>query len=973
MANPIWITGQNTRLVNLGTVTEGTYFEVPLDSYDPLGGPVTYKFLAGQLPPGIRINGTGLIQGGPYLNTVNNQTQAFEFSVRATDQHGLVADKSFILTVTNINPPVISTRITDLGQVFDGSYFNFQLTANELNPNAALTWSLASGSLPAGVSLSSAGLISGFILPLPTTSSGGTQGYNAAPYNEFSYENAPTYQNNTYKFTVKVFDGANYDSLTYTLKVTVKSQFTADSTFNTIDGNHLTIDHDNVYVPIIVTPSQMLPEVRSNSKFAFKFDAIDPTGHTILYSLSLASAGNAGWDQSGTQGFDTIGFDQENLSAPPGLVLDPSTGWFVGTVGAQAAAVQEYTFQVFAYDALDSSRASLPVTYKMVILGDITNTITWTTGSDLGVIQNGSISQLSVSAVNNSGRDLTYSLVPDTSHLPQGLTLQRSGLIVGQAGFEYFTLDHGATTVDKSTSLFDNSYTFTVQATSIDGTATSTKDFTVLVDNVNMTPYENVYLKALPTKDQRTTFLNVVNNKDIFPEELIYRPTDPNFGRARDIRSLFLAGLEPSEVSTYVAAMTTNTYNKKIEFGTIKTAQAVDANFNVKYEVVYVELEDNASFKGKTPANSKLDLDINRIIYPNSFANMQSVISNATGYANFSVLPDWMTSPQENKKQLGFKQVVVLAYTKPGASKLIAYRLGASQITFNSINFVLDRYDLDNRMSANFNTTTQRFNLGDETTFDRIQRPGPIAVCATYGVSGVPFNKINNRTVAQINANGGLDGVTKFVDGETMVFIQQENYPGVVDNNDGWTNGSDIIPGWTEFVNSMEIPPTAAGFPSNPVAGQVALHNGQYFIFSNKFDSNGNIIDLNWKVANLRANIWQINIDSNNLVTLTPKVFTRVVGQGTSAIRVTSMIMPSDRVQINHGASRSETIVFYNIAFSVGFTVPVFTNIPTLLSNAKNVTRFDNYGTRFINNRLTYSDPGTLDVWLKFPNNGPLL
>ena len=112
MANPIWLTGQGQRTVNLGTVAEGTYFEYPLDAYDPNGGPVTYKFLAGALPPGIRIGSnsaisTGYIQGGPYLNTVANQSSSYEFSVRAVDQHGLISDKSFTMAIANVKPPVI--------------------------------------------------------------------------------------------------------------------------------------------------------------------------------------------------------------------------------------------------------------------------------------------------------------------------------------------------------------------------------------------------------------------------------------------------------------------------------------------------------------------------------------------------------------------------------------------------------------------------------------------------------------------------------------------------------------------------------------------------------------------------------------------------------------------------------------------------------------------------------------------------
>ena len=197
MANPIWLTGQGQRLVNLGTVTEGSYFEYPIDAYDPNGGSVTYKFLAGTLPPGIRINPNGLIQGGPYLNSKTNQSSAYEFTVRATDAHGLISDKSFTMAIANVNPPVIVPRVTNLGQVFDGEYYSLQLKATELNPNAQLTWNLDNGALPDGLTLSSDGLISGFLTPLQTFGNGGLQGFNANPFNEFAYENSPTYQTTT--------------------------------------------------------------------------------------------------------------------------------------------------------------------------------------------------------------------------------------------------------------------------------------------------------------------------------------------------------------------------------------------------------------------------------------------------------------------------------------------------------------------------------------------------------------------------------------------------------------------------------------------------------------------------------------------------------------------------------------------------------------------------------------------------------
>ena len=144
-------------------------------------------------------------------------------------------------------------------------------------------------------------------------------------------------------------------------------------------------------------------------------------------------------------------------------------------------------------------------------------------------------------------------------------------------------------------------------------------------------------------------------------------------------------------------------------------------------------------------------------------------------------------------------------------------------------------------------------------------------------------------------------------------------------------------------------------------------------MFSVDYDNSGNILDTVWKVANLRANLWTINISSSNVVTLTPTTFLRNVGTGTSAQQVPSMIMPSDRVQINYGEYHSESVVYYNPVLAPGNSVPAYSTIPTLLSAAGSNTRFDGYGTRFINNRIKYEDPESGDTWLKFPNEGPLL
>jgi len=944
MANPIWTTTSGS----LGIVPENQFFSLQLVATDPQGGAVTFESLAGTFPPGLNVNRTGRLQGIPVVTDVVNANSSYEFTIRAQDSHGLVTDRTFSMSVSNIVPPQITPRVSNLGSIFDGSFYNLQLRAIEINPNADLMWALTGGTLPPGMSLSTSGVLSGFITPVPIDGNGGEFGFSAVPYNQFGFENAPTYQNNVFTFTVKVYDGFNYDSLTYTIKVIAKGNFEADTTLDTTDLN-LTVDNDNRYIPIMSTPSQALPLIRSSSKFAFKFEAYDPNDYPLTFTLS--TGGSSGFDQDGTSGFDTTGFDQSSLSVPPGLTLDTTSGWLTGTIGYQAEAVKTYDFNISAFETDYPAYTSKAVQYSMTVLGDVTNTITWSTAANLGIIDNGSISQLGISAISNANKTLTYSLVTDHSHLPQGLQLLPSGLIVGRTTFEYFTLDSDATTIDGGSRIFDNLYTFTVKATSTDDTVSSEQVFTIRINNFNKTPYENLYLKALPTLDQRQTFFSIVNNTEIFPENLLYRSSDPNFGRARDIRSLFLVGLNPGMIDDYAAAMATNTYNKRIEFSDIKTARAVDANFNTKYEVVYIELKDDAVYKGESPANRNYDPHLQEYVYPNSFANMVDVIDSALGYANRGALPEWMSSPQSDKKTLGFTRAIVLAYTVPGASKLIAYRLKSNGITFNSIDFVADRYDLDNVYSKNYDIDNSKFILSRETTFDRIKRPGTVPYSADYGLRGISFDMINGQTVDSVRARGGFDGITEFVDQQTVLFLQQENYAGVASANDGWIDGSTVVPGWNEYKNSTVIPGGTAGFPEAPIQNQVATLNSAIYFYTDYDDYGVLLASGVWRLANLRSGIWTINISTSNIITLS----------------FSQLIQPGNRVQINYGISQTNGVVFYDTNLRSGNSVPSFSTIPVFLSSTNSNTRFDNYGTKFLSNRDKYTVPGNGDTWLKFP------
>jgi large repetitive protein len=110
--------------------------------------PYTYALVAGTLPPGITLSGATL-SGTP------TQRGAYTFSVRATDNTGATVDKSYSGTVQNPSLTLAPGSATAI----QGVPFTQTLTTTGGVPS--YTYALETGSLPAGISLSSTGVISG--------------------------------------------------------------------------------------------------------------------------------------------------------------------------------------------------------------------------------------------------------------------------------------------------------------------------------------------------------------------------------------------------------------------------------------------------------------------------------------------------------------------------------------------------------------------------------------------------------------------------------------------------------------------------------------------------------------------------------------------------------------------------------------------------------------------------------------------
>ena len=429
MAHITW----KTPVGSLGTIKELDYFEFPLSAIASNSESIEYTHISGTVPNGMRVSKDGFVKGVPVIqdNTVN-KTVVYTFTVRANTPSGVVADRTFNISITNFNTLRIVERSTFISTFDDGRLISHQFYATSESPNVKLEWKIISGEVPIDVKtgepmkLSVDGFFSGYISRLIDTT-GQIAGYDEEPEDLFPYDFSATSRDKEYVFKIQVSDGTAVDVVPVTIKIVSKGKFTADNTITLINNSDLPVDADNTYPPIITTDPTVIPVLTAGNRFAFKFEAFDVNGDAI------------GW--------------AANSSMPNGLTLSSVTGWMTGTIPSQTETEKTYTFGVYAYNTVSPQIRSLVLPVSITTVKNNTDNITWITNSNVGVTINGTVSELSVNAVNNAGKELTYSLVGGhPEKLPQGLKLLSNGDIVGRSTFEYFSLDgHSANITVAST------------------------------------------------------------------------------------------------------------------------------------------------------------------------------------------------------------------------------------------------------------------------------------------------------------------------------------------------------------------------------------------------------------------------------------------------------------------------------------------------------------------------------------------
>ena len=760
----------NTKAGSIGAVSQSQYYEFALDAVGSDGFPLEYTHISGTMPLGMRVSTLGVVKGVPVIDSTGvNKSLVNTFTIRANSPNGAISDRTFSITVNNFSAIKINPGPANnvLGTFDDAKLLTYQFTAITDNPDPSiLTWTVLDGELPTDaitglpMTVSSSGLLSGHVGRL-VDNSAQISGYDNTNEDSFGYDFSPTSKDRAFTFTLQVTDGSSFDIADVRINVVTKGGLTADTTITIVNNTFLHVDADNTYPPVITTVADDLPLLTTGDNFTYKFDAIDPEQDTIEWKTNtpanLAAAGMTissitGWmtgttlPQTETQKEFTFNIVAYKRDAPTVesvplwvtlTVVKDSTNYITWNTPQNLGTLVNGSISEYKIEAVNNS--GLALDYELV---------GGSMPSGFSLLPNGEIigkSGFEYFSLDNASANIT---VTSTAGITTGMTVQGPGVASGstvlgvyglntvkiapatyitegsQITFADFINDINittqltdlstTTTIDGGKTTFDNTYNFTVKADTVDHSVSDTRTFTLLMNNYNRAPYENIYIRSLLSREQRVKFASIINNANLFPPEMIYRPTDENFGLAKTMSMLFVPGLTVSTLAAFSTSIANNHYNKSVSFGNIKTARATDSNFDVKYEVVYIEITDDKFGDALSiiPSGANPYLYENNsytTMYPNSYDNMQYRLETGIGYSNRGALPDWMTSRQEDGTELGMVHAIVLAYTLPGYSKLIAYRLQHSGISFSDINFVSDRYYLTAGDAANYNPDTNNF------------------------------------------------------------------------------------------------------------------------------------------------------------------------------------------------------------------------------------------------------------------------
>lgn len=229
-----------------------------------------------------------------------------------------------------------------------------------------------------------------------------------------------------------------------------------------------------------------------------------------------------------------------------------------------------------------------------------------------------------------------YILSSPTISLPPNLTLLPNGDIAGRTAFE---TERTILQQDESVA-----YTFTVQAYNTEfENINSNRTFTITVYQKYYYPYDNIYMKLMPSYKYQTAVYELCNSASLIKRDYLYRPNDPNFGHQSKVIFWHTYGL-PSIgdvyfYDQYISAVQENFYWRNLTLGPIKVAEARNSKEEVIYEVVYSEIIDDLLNNRGISVNKEI-IWPNSLIVDNSdyWSSTQRIYADATYYDKYPIV-----------------------------------------------------------------------------------------------------------------------------------------------------------------------------------------------------------------------------------------------------------------------------------------------------------------------------------------------
>ena len=136
--------------------TKGEAYQAPVDTTGGVGTK-TWSISGGALPDGLTLNASGVVIGTP------TATGSFNATVHVTDALGIVATKAFSLLIAS--PVTVDTPSLPAGR----ATVPYSVPLSASGGASPYQWSIASGGLPAGLSLSPGGVVAGTPTAASTT------------------------------------------------------------------------------------------------------------------------------------------------------------------------------------------------------------------------------------------------------------------------------------------------------------------------------------------------------------------------------------------------------------------------------------------------------------------------------------------------------------------------------------------------------------------------------------------------------------------------------------------------------------------------------------------------------------------------------------------------------------------------------------------------------------------------------------